>query len=106
LTETIQQLLRELKDQLTRLYGDRLKGVYLFGSYARDEQDEESDLDILVVLDHLDNYSREIAHTSAVISELSLRYGITLSRVFASEKQWREDSTMFFLNVREETIPA
>jgi predicted nucleotidyltransferase len=96
----------ELKERLAALYGGRLRGLYLFGSYARDEADAESDLDVLVVLDRVDSYSSEISRTSEVTSELSLRYGITLSRVFTSEAQWRDDLTLFFLNLREEAIPA
>ena len=103
---TVKRILSELKARLAADYGERLKGVYLFGSYARGEADEESDLDVLIVLDRVDGYSREISRTGPVISELSLKHGIPLSRVFASEAQWRDDPTLFFLNVREEAIPA
>jgi predicted nucleotidyltransferase len=47
----IRKLLHELKQGLVELYGERLKGVYLFGSYARGDFEEGSDLDVLVVLD-------------------------------------------------------
>jgi type I restriction enzyme S subunit len=106
MSEKIRRILADLKSRLSELYGERLKGVYVFGSYARDEADEESDLDILVVLDRVESYPHEISFSSDVISELSLKYGVTVSRVFASESQWRNDPTMFFLNVREEAIPA
>lgn len=106
MSETIQRLLKELKEYLERLYGERLKGVYLFGSYARGEAEKESDVDVLIVLDRVDNYAREIDHTSEVVSEISLRYGVTISRVFVSEQRWRTDQTNFFLNVREEAVPA
>ena len=95
------EALSELKISLAGLYGERLKGVYLFGSYARDEPDEESDLDVLIVLDRVDDYSAEISRTSEVTAAASLRHGIPLSRVFATEQQWRNDRTLFFLNVRE-----
>ncbi|MFH1071158.1 MAG: nucleotidyltransferase domain-containing protein [Candidatus Glassbacteria bacterium] len=102
----IRIILSELKSRLSVLYGPRLQGVYLFGSYARGEADDESDVDILIVLDRVDDYSAEINRSSEVISDISLKYGITLSRVFVSAKQWRDDLTLFFLNVREEAIPA
>ena len=35
------QLLAELKRELKLIYGNRIFGVYLFGSYARGEQDPE-----------------------------------------------------------------
>ena len=47
----ISKLLKELKEGLNRLYGERLKGLYLYGSYARGDYKEGSDLDILLVLD-------------------------------------------------------
>jgi predicted nucleotidyltransferase len=105
-SEVVRQIMIELKERLAALYGGRLRGVYLFGSYARDEADVESDLDVLIVLDRVDSYAAEISRTGNVISEFSLRSGTTLSRVFTSEAQWREDSTLFFLNLREEAIPV
>ena len=39
----LDDLLNELKIGLDRVYGTRLKGLYLYGSYARGEEDEESD---------------------------------------------------------------
>lgn len=80
--------------------------MYLFGSYARHEADEESDVDVLIVLDRVDNYSKEIDRTSKVIAALSLERGVAISRVFATDWQWLEDQTLFFLNVREEAVPA
>jgi predicted nucleotidyltransferase len=41
----LDDLTTELKIGLDGVYGSRLKGLYLYGSYARGEEDEESDLD-------------------------------------------------------------
>ena len=106
MSENIQPILRELKEKVGRLYGDRLKGIYLFGSHARGEAGQDSDVDVLIVLDRVDNYSEEIDRTGEVVSDLSLRSGLTISRVFVSEERWRTDQTNFFLNVREEAVPA
>jgi predicted nucleotidyltransferase len=106
MNDAVRRILVDLKLNLAMVYADRLQGVYLFGSHARDEADAESDLDVLIVLDRIDSYVTEIARTSQLISALSLKHGIAVSRVFASAAQWREDSTLFFLNLREEAIPA
>lgn len=98
----IQSLMDELRAGLEAVYGDRLKGVYLYGSYARGEADAESDADALVVLDQISNYGNEIERTSVLVAELSLRYGVSLSRVFVSEQAWRRHTTPFLLNVYEE----
>ena len=44
-------LLQSIKQRLGEHYGERLKGVVLFGSEARGEAGEESDVDLLVLLD-------------------------------------------------------
>jgi uncharacterized protein len=43
-------VLRELKARLHRRFGDRLLGVYLFGSRARGTHRPDSDVDVAVVL--------------------------------------------------------
>jgi predicted nucleotidyltransferase len=106
MNESIRVLISELKAGLVRLYGDRLKGVYLYGSYARGDQDRESDIDILIVLDPLDQYGKEVDRTSRLVSDLSLEYGLSISRVFVSEGDWLKQQTPFLVNAREEAIPA
>jgi uncharacterized protein len=100
----IDPLLSELKTGLIGLYGERLKRLYLYGSYARGDHDEESDLDILVVLDQFDSYAREVARTGQLASDLSLKHEITVSTVFIREAHWLQGDTPFLSNVREEAI--
>lgn len=96
----------ELKTGLQLLYGDRLRGIYLFGSYARGEADQESDLDILVVLDAFDRYAHEVDRTAELAANLSLKFDVTVSLVFFRESEWLKGDTPFLLNVRDEAIPA
>ncbi len=50
LTEKEKQALKELVDELKKLYGDNLSHVILYGSKARGDADSGSDIDVLVVL--------------------------------------------------------
>ena len=46
----VDRAVRDFARALHRAYGDRLKGLYLFGSRARGDHTRESDADIAVVL--------------------------------------------------------
>ncbi len=47
---TVDRALRDFADTLRPVYGERLRGVYLFGSRARGDHTPESDADVAVVL--------------------------------------------------------
>ena len=102
----IEETLTELKVGLQSLYGSRLKGVYLFGSYARGEQDPESDIDVLVVLNDFTSYCQEVERTGRLGAALSRKYDVTISKVFIRESDWLHKETPFLLNVREEAVAA
>lgn len=106
LNDRLEKLLKEIRSGLSTLYGNTLCGVYLFGSYARGEQDEESDLDILIVLKHYELYSTEIERTGELISTLSLKYGVSISRKFVTENHWATLDSALLRNLRAEAIVA
>jgi predicted nucleotidyltransferase len=102
----IKELLARLRHGLEQLYGERLAGVYLFGSFARGEATPDSDVDILVVLDEVTDYGQEIERTGHLISELSLDYDVSISRVFVSSSAWQHRDSPFLSNVREQARAA
>ncbi|MDP3919199.1 MAG: nucleotidyltransferase domain-containing protein [Candidatus Omnitrophota bacterium] len=104
--EQLKNLLEELKKGLSGLYGRKLKGLYLFGSYARGTQEPESDLDVLVILDSYQDYGAEIRRTGKLISDLSLENDLSISVVFVRESDWKEGDNPFLRNVRQEAIAA
>ncbi len=107
MTQTsVDLLLTELKNGLENLYGARLRGVYLYGSYARREQGQESDLDILIILSNYQSYSAEIEHTGQLVSELSMKYGVSISRKFITEAQWNTVNSAYLRNLRAEAVAA
>ena len=99
-----EQLLVELKRELKLIYHNQLDGVYLFGSYARGEQDAEFDLDVLIVLHDYESYSAEVRHTGELISRLSLEYGISISRTFIRESDWQKGDSPLVRNIRDEAV--
>jgi len=104
--EQVSQLLVELKSGLAALYGSRLRGVFLYGSYARQEQDPESDLDILIILSDVQRHIAQIERTGQLVRELSLKCGVSISRKFLSEIQWNTVNSALLRNIRAEAIAA
>lgn len=102
----LNHLLRELRAGLEELYGNRLRGLYLFGSHARNAAEPESDVDVLIVLDRVDRYGAEIDRTGALVSRLSLQHGVSISRVLVGESHWQRGDSPFLRSVRPEAVPA
>ena len=106
MTAKLETLLAELKQGLLTLYGNRLKGVYLYGSYARGDYSSGSDVDIMIVLDNYKSYWQELVHSGELISSLSLKYGLSISRVVIKQQEWQKENTPLLRNIRAEGIAA
>lgn len=106
MSANIHQLMDELEKQLNRIYGQKLMGVYLFGSFARDEQVDGSDVDVLIVLNDFDSYAAEIERTGEVISDLSLEFDLSISRIFVDQAGWMNSDSPLLRNIRQEVIKA
>lgn len=102
----VKSLMAKLKKGLAELYGPRLKAVYLFGSYARGDYDENSDLDVMIVLDHYQSYWEELVRSAELASDLSLEYDVTVSRTIMTEEQWKKGDLPVLRNVRAEGVAA
>ena len=106
MSDTVRKLLSELKKELVRMYGERLKGVYLYGSYARGENQPGSDVDIMIVLTSYQRYGDEIKRTSELNAKLSLDYDLSVSRLFMTEERWKHEDSPLLRNIRAQGQPA
>lgn len=101
----IKKILRELKKGLVRIYGDRLKAVYLFGSFARGEGHlPDSDIDVMVVLRGEFDYWEMDKLSSELVASLSLENDVVISTKLASETKYAESKMPLYINVRKEGV--
>ena len=97
--------LAELKHALHKIYGERLQGVYLYGSYARGDFHAGSDIDVLVALAGQVKPAKEIDRVNEAVSDIGLRYDLLLAIYPTSIDWFLERQSPFFKNVRREVFP-
>lgn len=97
-------MLEELRSALERLYGDRLRQVILYGSQARGEANEDSDVDVVVVLAGSIVPGREIDRMLDLVVELNEKYGTLISVYPVSEENYQATQSPLLVNVRREGV--
>lgn len=98
--------MKELKQGLVEIYGDKLKAVYLYGSYARGDYREGSDIDVMILLKDYKSYWEEIERTGELISTVSLDYNAHVSRILMTEEKWKRSDTPLLKNIHRDGQPA
>ena len=81
-------LLNEIKSSLQRAHGPRLRGVILYGSEARGQATDESDIDLLVLLDDPVDYGRDLETNLQALWPLAIRLGRRLSAKPVSAREY------------------
>jgi uncharacterized protein len=66
------RIAEEAARQLNAVYGGRLRRVVLFGSWVTGEAHEESDVDLIVVLDQIENRAQERDRLVDVLYDLEV----------------------------------
>lgn len=100
----IKDILQELKIELQKRYGNKLRKIMLFGSYARGEYRSDSDIDIAVILDDFPHACAEIERTGDIVSALSLKFDTLISLVPIKEKDWEKRKTTLISNIKRDGL--
>jgi uncharacterized protein len=97
-----EELLAELQKDLKKIYGQRLRKIVLYGSYARGQAGKDSDLDVAVVLKGRVNPGKEIDRMLDVLVDLNLKYQILVSAYPVSEQDFLSRPSPLLINIRSE----
>ncbi|MBU1152436.1 nucleotidyltransferase domain-containing protein [bacterium] len=87
------------------LLGNNLVSIELFGSKARGGFDEESDLDVLIVLCGRDWATSH--RISIIATEINLEYDCNISPVIYTQAEYQKNqqfNTLFIQNLKKEAI--
>jgi DNA-binding transcriptional ArsR family regulator len=78
----------QLANPIKSLYGDALRGFYLYGARALGTTADDADVETIVVLDRVEHYGAELERTSHIYATLSHELKLVVSRVFVDEETW------------------
>ena len=71
MSKILNELLKQYVDDIYKIYGNKLKSVILYGSYARGDFRPDSDIDIMILVDMTDDEIRMKGHA---LSEITFEY--------------------------------
>jgi len=101
-----EKTLRELKESLETFLGDRLLRMILFGSIARGDYTDESDIDVAIIIRGL---TRELKHQILDrVAEVELNHLIPGSALLLSEEEFnrlKKRERRIALDIEGEGIP-
>ena len=104
---TLNQLLHEIASYAKHCFGDDLESIILYGSYARGDADEESDLDVMVLVrmtaQQLLAYRKQ---WNKFGTDLDLKYNLLTSCKLQDSETFHEwkQTLPFFRNVDQEGV--
>lgn len=105
--ETIQTRLAEYVSELQKLYKQNLNKVILYGSYARGDYDEDSDIDIMILLHLSDLEIKEYRHQlSELTYDFNMNYELDIKPIAKNREEFGKwaDVYPFYSNVRREGV--
>ena len=107
MSSTVQVILNKYVSELEKIYGAYLKSVILYGSYARGDFTEESDIDIMILLDLDEMLIKKYRHDlSGITYDFNMDYEVDIKPIAKSQEHFEkwEDIYPFYKNVKSEGV--
>jgi len=95
---------RGVAEDLREVYGERLKNVVLYGSWARGDAHPESDIDLIVVLDEVHSRRGELERMNEVLWRHSLQNDTVVTELPISEAEFRDSDEPILVRARAEGL--
>jgi len=91
--------------RLREVFGDRLQSIRLFGSHARGEANEDSDVDVLVLIEGLAD--TEIGLAAGEVATVIVETGMSLTPLVMSTERFKmllDQERLIALDIEREGI--
>ncbi len=101
----VREALFRFQKDLSKVYSGRGPQVLVYGSYARRQDTEASDVDLLLLYPNKIRPGEEIRRLSPLLSDLNLQYQVLFSVMPIDESGYRYAEGPFWENIHREGIP-
>ena len=105
--DRVSKIIYEFSQQMKRIFGPHLSKVIVYGSYARGDYRDNSDVDVMILVDLPEDQIKELENEVYDIAfEMEMDTGLDISPVIKSEAQYEYwvDVLPYYRNVREEGV--
>ncbi|MGL6227072.1 MAG: nucleotidyltransferase domain-containing protein [Thermoguttaceae bacterium] len=103
----VREILQEVMEFSQQQFGESLDSVILYGSYARGDYDEESDIDVMILVNSDEEYLKTFSRVYAKFASCaSLKHEMFLSLVLRSKSTFDHRKTFvpYYRNVMNEGV--
>lgn len=104
---TKQELFEIFADNIKGIFGDSLCRILVYGSYARGDYNEHSDIDIMILTSLSETEIRAVEdEVYSIAYELELQYGIHISVIINNETHYTYwlGAYPFYDNIQKEGV--
>ena len=105
--ERVHDIVYGFAQQLKLIYGESLKKIVVYGSYARGDYNNYSDVDIMILVDSSEaQIKKRFNDVCDLAFDYELKYGIVISPLVKNEEhfmKWSE-TLPFYRNVKLEGV--
>jgi predicted nucleotidyltransferase len=100
------EAVRTFREKVLEKYGENIVAVILFGSAARGELDEESDIDVLVVLRDYKDFWKEFHTISDMAYDVSMGtdFQVLISPILVTQQEYEESRGILLRNIKREGV--
>ena len=107
MTTNITEIMQQFADSLRKLLGNTLDSVIVYGSYARGDYSELSDIDVMILVTLTEEKIKKISdEISDMAFEYLMKFGVDISPVITNIDHFNYwvDNLPYYRNVRDEGV--
>ncbi len=107
MTTNIKEIMQQFADRVRGLLGNTLDSVIVYGSYARGDYSELSDIDVMILVTLTEEKIKKISdEISDMAFEYLMKFGVDISPVITNIDHFNYwvDNLPYYRNVRDEGV--